>query len=170
MVQPAPGAQEEFVDIMYKPVRCLLGLVLVMFLAGCSVFGISQQGSAGDMDGKGLAQGEGVMLAAGTATQAVDGTQVTLTMAPWPPTTLSETSLTVRVQQDQQPVSGLKPLLDLTMPGMTMPENRPAAVEQDSGTYLAKTILTMGGRWQIDVELDLPGGAKTVSFLLDANE
>lgn len=156
--------------MMCNPMRCLIVVFLMMTLASCTAFGISPQGSAGDMGDEGMAQGEGVMLAAGTGTQTVDGTQVTLTMAPWPPKTLTETSFTVTVQQNQQPVTGLKPVLDLTMPAMTMPENRPAAVEQDPGTYLAKTMLTMGGRWQIDVQLDLPDGAKTASFLLDANE
>jgi hypothetical protein len=117
-----------------------------------------------------MAGGEGVMLTAGTGTQEIDGTQVTLTMAPWPPETLVETSLTVTVQQDDQAVTGLQPVLDLTMPGMTMPENRPVAAEGDPGVYLARTILTMGGRWQIDVQLDLPTGETTASFLLDANE
>lgn len=117
-----------------------------------------------------MAAGDGVMLDAGTATQEIDGTQVTLTMAPWPPQTLTETTLTVSVQQGDQTVTGLQPVLDLTMPGMAMPENRPVAAEQGAGTYLARTILTMGGRWQIDVLLDLPAGEQTASFLLDANE
>lgn len=117
-----------------------------------------------------MAAGDGLMLDAGTATQEIDGTQITLTMAPWPPQTLTETTLTVNVQQGDQAVTGLQPALDLTMPGMAMPENQPVAVEQAPGTYLAKTLLTMGGRWQIDVLLDLPGGAKTASFLLDASE
>lgn len=117
-----------------------------------------------------MAAGDGVMLEAGTATQKIDGTQVTLTMVPWPPATLTETTLTVTVQQGEQAVTGLQPALDLTMPGMAMPENRPVAAEQEAGTYLARTILTMGGRWQIDVSFDLPGGATTASFLLDASE
>ena len=117
-----------------------------------------------------MAAGDGVMLETGTATQKIGGTQVTLTMVPWPPETLTETTLTVTVQQGEQAVTGLQPALDLTMPGMTMPENRPVAAEQEAGTYLARTILTMGGRWQIDVTLDLPGGERTASFLLDANE
>ena len=65
-----------------------------------------------------MGAGDGVMLEAGTATQEIDGTRVTLTMAPWPPETLTETTLTVAVQQGEQAVTGLQPALDLTMPGI----------------------------------------------------
>lgn len=155
---------------MDKPVRWLVVLLLLVSAAGCTTADNSPPSTAGGMSEGMMDSGEGVMLTTATATQTIDGTQVTLTMAPWPPETLVETSLTVTVQQGDQAVTGLQPVLDLTMPGMAMPENRPAAAEGKPGVYLAKTILTMGGRWQIDVPLDLPTGKTTVSFLLDARE
>ena len=150
---------------MGKPIRWFVVLLVVAAVASCVAVDRSQPGSD-----DGMGAGDGVMLEAGAATQEIDGTRVTLTMAPWPPETLTETTLTVAVQRGEQAVTGSQPAFDLTMPGMTMPENRPVAAEQEAGTYLARTILTMGGRWQIDVTLDLPGGERTASFLLDANE
>lgn len=148
---------------MIKPVRWLVMALLVVAVTGCASTADSPHAPTGGAS-------EGALLTTGAATQVVDGTQVTLTVAPWPPATLIETSLTVTVRQGDRAVTGRRPVLDLTMPGMTMPENRPVAAEGEPGVYLAQTILTMGGRWQIDVQLDLAEGAQTASFLLDAHE
>lgn len=66
---------------------------------------------------------------------------------------------------DGTPLSGAKVRCDLTMPSMTMPENRPQVVEGD-GAYVGELILTCTmGDWQLScVAEDGQGLRQTMTF------
>ena len=65
-----------------------------------------------------------------------------------------------------QPLTGASVLCDMTMPAMTMPENRPQVTEREGGTYAGELIFTCAqGAWRITCQADKSGGSsQTVIF------
>jgi hypothetical protein len=95
-------------------------------------------------------------------TQTVGTLTATLTIRPYPPVPMQDTGLELALQDAGQPVSGAAVRLTLTMPGCPMAPSYPQAIEQADGRYAAKTVLTMAGAWQADVDVSLQG--KDVRF------
>lgn len=95
------------------------------------------------------------------------GTTATLRVDPSPPVPLAEATLELTLRDRAgQPISGAVVELDLTMPGMAMPLNRPAVTEVGNGTYRAQAIFTMAGDWQIQVDASYAGGSERFTFLV----
>jgi len=54
------------------------------------------------------------------------------------------------------PVHGAKVAIDLTMPSMSMPDNRVVLKETNKGVYSGTCRFTMAGGWKVRVMLDNP--------------
>lgn len=105
------------------------------------------------------------------ATQTAGAFSVSLSVDPDPPEAMQDTLLELRLfDAKEQPISGASVSLDLTMPGMQMPMNRPEVVESRNGVYQAKTLLTMAGKWQIQVLVTYAGKSETFIFDLNTKE
>ncbi len=114
------------------------GLMVLLFLTGCN------QAQAQAVTGPNFSQQTG-------------NQRLNLTLTPYPPPVLEEIELQLTLTSTQgQPLTGLTPTFDLTMPDMPMPPNRPlaTALAAAPGTYQSRTILTMPGRWQVDIYLN----------------
>jgi hypothetical protein len=82
---------------------------------------------------------------------------INLSITPYPPPILEEVDFNLTITGPQnQPLTNLRPILDLTMPDMLMPPNQLTATPLTAvpGIYRGHTVLTMTGRWQADVYLD----------------
>ena len=73
--------------------------------------------------------------------------------------------LTLRDAGDR-PLTGAVVTLDLTMPAMAMPPNRPVVLEAGNGVYTAKAIFTMAGEWEIRAVVEHAGGRDAFVFPL----
>ena len=94
---------------------------------------------------------------AGQATLEIQNDElVTMTALPF--------SLVIN-RADGKPLTGAKVRCDLTMPSMSMPENRPQVVERD-GAYVGEMILTCTmGDWRVScVAEDSQGLRQTMTF------
>jgi hypothetical protein len=101
------------------------------------------------------------------ATQTAGAFSVSLNVAPDPPVPMQDALLELKlVDFKGQPISGASVSLDLTMPGMQMPMNRPEVVESGGGVYQAKTLFTMAGKWQIQVTVTDVSKSETFTFNL----
>jgi nitrogen fixation protein FixH len=131
---------------MKPPAFLSLAFVAVWLLAGCGVPG-------------GTAPTVAVTKAAGSS--------ATLGIDPNPPSAMQEVTLrlTLRDAQDR-PLSGATVQLDLTMPGMQMPVNRPQVMEVGDGVYQARALLTMAGEWQVRADVSSAGGREEFTFAL----
>lgn len=105
------------------------------------------------------------------ATQTAGALSVSLKVDPDPPVPMQDALLELRLFDSKgQPLSGANVSLDLTMPGMQMPMNRPEVVESGGGVYQAKTLFTMAGKWQIQVVVTDVGKSETFIFDLNTRE
>lgn len=96
------------------------------------------------------------------ATQTAGALSVSLNVDPYPPVPMQDALLELRLFDSKgQPISGANVSLDLTMPGMQMPMNRPKVAESGGGVYQAKTLFTMAGKWQIQVVVSYAGKSET---------
>jgi nitrogen fixation protein FixH len=98
-------------------------------------------------------------------TQTANGITATLALAPDPPVPMGTTTLTLTLKDaDGQPLTAADVALDLTMPAMAMPINRPTATETADGVYEAEAIFTMVGAWRIQVDVTYGGASATFTF------
>ena len=105
------------------------------------------------------------------ATQTAGALSVRLTVDPDPPVPMQDALLELKLFDSKgQPISGASVSLDLTMPGMQMPMNRPEVVESSIGVYQAKTLFTMAGKWRIQVLVTHDGKSETFIFDLNTRE
>ena len=96
---------------------------------------------------------------------------MSLTVDPDPPVPMQDALLELKLFDSKgQPISGASVSLDLTMPGMQMPMNRPKVVESSNGVYQAKTLFTMAGKWRIQVLVTNDGKSETFIFDLNTRE
>ena len=93
---------------------------------------------------------------------------MSLLITPDPPTPMRETQARLALSDSRgQPVSAAIVSMDLTMPGMAMPANRPQVLAAGDGVYMAKTIFSMAGKWKIEVTVAQAGATETFSFDLE---
>jgi hypothetical protein len=103
-------------------------------------------------------------LPEGTVVQKVSGLNVALTLNPYPPVSMQPASFeVVLTDENGQPVSDAQVTLNLTMPSMWMPENKPEAAYVADGRYQADGRFTMRGGWRIEVIITR-GGEKLSAF------
>ena len=83
--------------------------------------------------------------------------KVTVTFADAPLKTMTETPFAIMIAGATGiTIRDAKLSIDLDLPDMPMPPNRPAATWQD-GAYRGTAIFTMAGAWQMTVNIQRPG-------------
>lgn len=103
-------------------------------------------------------------LPASAAAQKVGDLTVVLALSPYPPVSFKEAAFNVTLTDAQgAAVTDAQITLDLTMPAMPMPVNKPAAEYTHEGLYAAPGRFTMRGEWWIEVVIER-GGQKQSAF------
>jgi hypothetical protein len=104
---------------------------------------------------------------ANTATEKAGNLNVTLALTPYPPVSFQPTTFDITVTDEKgNAVPDAKIMLDLTMPSMRMPSNKPQAQSIGSGKYQAIGRFTMRGDWQIAVIIERGSEKQTAYFKL----
>lgn len=104
---------------------------------------------------------------ANSATQKAGNWNVTLAMTPYPPVSFQTTTFNITITDEKgAAISDAQVSLDLTMPSMWMPSNKPQAQSLGSGKYQATGKFTMRGGWQIAVIVQRGGEKQTAYFEL----
>jgi hypothetical protein len=88
---------------------------------------------------------------AGTHVQVVGSLTVDLVVAPDPPVSMQDATLTFTLLDEGRPVTGDVVDLDLSMVNCEMPHNILEARDSGDGVYGVQTVLTMAGTWRADV-------------------
>jgi hypothetical protein len=115
-------------------------------------------------EGKPLAIDSMIKLPENTAAQKVGNLNVMLALSPYPPASFQNGDFNITLTDDKgQAVSDAKISVDLTMPGMWMPPNKPEAQNVGNGKYHASAFWTMRDMWQIEVIIQR-GGSKQSAF------
>jgi hypothetical protein len=85
-------------------------------------------------------------------TQTRSGITAVFSMSPDAPATMEPVRLVLTLTDaNDKAIDGSLVTYDLTMPGMSMPPNRPQATGKGKGLYEAQTIFTMSGDWRAEV-------------------
>ena len=101
------------------------------------------------------------------ATQKAGTLNVTLALTPFPPVSFQQTTFDITITDEKgNAVSDAKVSLDLTMPSMWMPSNKPQAQSLGAGKYQATGRFTMRGGWQIAVIIERGAEKQTAYFQL----
>jgi nitrogen fixation protein FixH len=125
------------------------------FLVSVLAFTLLLNGCDGDATPAPLVQRSGSLAA-------------TLRITPNPPVPMDQAVLKLTLRDsDDRPLSGAQVSLDLTMPGMTMPLNRPEVKEKGNGVYEAQALFTMAGKWRIEAQVTQAGTSWTFTFDLN---
>ena len=104
---------------------------------------------------------------ANAATQKAGNLNVTLALTPFPPVSFQSTTFDITITDDKgSAISDAKVSLDLTMPSMWMPSNKPQAQSLGAGKYQASGRFTMRGGWQIAVIVERGSEKQTAFFQL----
>lgn len=110
--------------------------------------------------------GTSTSTSAKTLTAKAGNLNVALAMTP-PPAAFSVTTFDITLTDDKgTPINDAVVSLDLTMPSMYMPANRPVAQALGNGKYRASGRFTMRGGWQIAVIVERGGQKQTAFFQL----
>ena len=106
-------------------------------------------------------------LPANAATQKAGNLNVTLALTPFPPVSFQQTTFDITITDEKgNAVSDAQVSLDLTMPSMWMPSNKPQAQSLGTGKYQATGRFTMRGGWQIAVIVERGSEKQTAFFQL----
>ncbi len=101
------------------------------------------------------------------STQKAGNWNVTLALTPYPPVSFQPTTFDITITDEKgSAVSDAKVSLDLTMPSMWMPSNKPTAQSLGEGKYQATGRFTMRGGWQIAVIVERGAEKQTAYFQL----
>jgi hypothetical protein len=94
---------------------------------------------------------------------------VSALVTPYPPGPRSQAQFLITVtDQAGKPVIGAQVQLDMTMPAMPMPPNRPEAVEKAPGQYATPVTFTMAGAWEaLVVVTTAQGDTIQVTFAME---
>jgi hypothetical protein len=104
---------------------------------------------------------------ANAATQKAGNLNVTLALTPYPPVSFQQTTFDITITDENgNAVSDAKVSLDLTMPSMPMPSNKPPAQSLGAGKYQALGRFTMRGGWKIAVIIERGSEKQTAFFQL----
>jgi hypothetical protein len=99
-------------------------------------------------------------------TQTQGGITATFTMKPASPGMMEPVRLSLSLTDASgQAIESAQVAYDLTMPGMSMPPNRPQASNEGNGLYVAETTFTMSGDWR--AEATVTYNAETTTFTFD---
>ena len=100
-----------------------------------------------------------------TAMQKVGNLSVSLALSPYPPAVFQQSNFDVTLKDEKgQPISDATVAIDLTMPDMPMPSNKPVAQYTDNGLYQATGRFTMRGLWRIVVIIERNGEKNSAFF------
>ena len=106
-----------------------------------------------------LFSGSTVLFAAETSLEepAFKSGKATITFADAPLKAMTETAFSIKITGDTGIViSDAKLSIDLDMPDMPMPPNRPVVTWKE-GAYRGNVIFTMAGAWEVTVTIQRPG-------------
>jgi len=85
-----------------------------------------------------------------------DNGKAVIIFAESPLKTMTEIPFSIELSKSNgEVINNAKLAIDLTMPFMPMPPNKPKAVWQESA-YRGTAIFTMAGAWQVNVEINRP--------------
>ncbi len=102
--------------------------------------------------------------AANSATQKAGNWNVTLALTPYPPVSFQTATFDMTLTDaNGEPITDAQVGLDLTMPSMWMPSNKPQAKSLGAGRYQATGRFTMRGAWQIAVIIQR-GAEKQIAY------
>lgn len=168
-------------------VLSIIGLISFFGAIGCASTTSSQSARVqGSIPGQG--NGQNPSFQSGNSTQASSPTltpgtnnssggiwtkkegdlQVTLKITPFPPVGRSVSTFEITLADDAvRPIPNAQVDLDLTMPGMWMPPNKPKAQSVGEGHYTASSRMGMRGQWQIAVIVQQNAQTQTVNFLTE---
>ncbi|MDD2921858.1 MAG: FixH family protein [Anaerolineales bacterium] len=161
-----------------------IGTIAIVVLIAFAVFAISMRRSHMMMGGAGVQQdlvavskdgapippsadvtaitGE---LPKSTAAQKSGGMIVSLALNPYPPSAGAPGKFDVTLTDlDGKSIDDAVISLDLTMPSMWMPPNKPAMEFVSDGKYHAEAPFTMRGGWRIEVIITRGGTAQSAFF------
>ena len=111
------------------------------------------------------ASADSVKLPKNTAMQKVGNLSVSLAISPYPPAGFQQSNFDVTLKDEKgQPISDATVAIDLTMPEMPMPSNKPVAQYTDNGLYQATGRFTMRGLWRIVVIIERNGEKNSAYF------
>jgi hypothetical protein len=134
--------------------RLLIGLLVILFGVGITLILI------------GLMPAPATNRSTNRMTSKAGNLNVALVMTP-APAAFSTTTFDIAITDEKgAPVSDAIVSLDLTMPSMYMPANRPRAQALGDGKYRATGRFTMRGGWQIAVIIERAGQKQTAFFQL----
>jgi hypothetical protein len=145
--------------------------VVIVALLAVGAFVMGQRRAAMMHGGSGSAGGElpsaadAEKFAGDSAAQKVGDINVALTINPYPPTMRQPTEFSVTLTDASgKAINDAKVTLDLTMPEMYMPPNKPALNFIADGKYSAMGQFTMRGWWRIEVIIARGGQTQSVFF------
>ncbi len=93
-----------------------------------------------------------VQMNSSTATQKVGNLNIAIALNPFPPVGFQKTNFDVTLTDENgQAITDATIALNLTMPSMGMPTNKPTAQHVGNGKYSATGMFTMRGWWHIEV-------------------
>lgn len=98
-------------------------------------------------------------------TQNKDGIVALFQLAPSSPVMMEPVSLSLSLTgSGGEPIEEAQVSYDLTMPGMTMPPNKPQARDEGRGVYMADATFTMAGEWRAQAVVIYGGETTTFTF------
>lgn len=99
------------------------------------------------------------------ASKTSGGLTLSMLLSPDPPAPMKETQVRFKISDSTgHPVETADISVGLAMPGMTMPDNRPAVAATGGGNYETKAIFTMAGKWEIEVKVTHAEAVETFAF------
>ena len=101
--------------------------------------------------------------------QTAGGFTVALRASTYPPEPRGQARFVITItDKEGEPVTGARVVLDMTMPAMPMPPNRPEAIEQAPGQYTTTVVFTMAGEWDALIAVTTAQGEKiSVTFAME---
>lgn len=166
---------------MMKRSALVIVVILILALAGTAVFAMSMRRahmmgggsqielSAVSADGEQILPPADVIaitgeLPKGTSAQVSGGMIVSLALSPYPPSVGQGEFDVTLTDVNGQPVDDATISLDLTMPAMRMPPNKPEMEFVADGKYHAAAYYTMRGWWRIEVIITRGNEQQSVFF------
>lgn len=100
-------------------------------------------------------------------TQTVDGITIVLESSAAPVKVKPQTWTIRLTDAAGTPIDDALVYLDLVMPGMPMGQQKPLAMAQGSGRYVAEGFYTMDATWQVVVHAEIAGVDHQATFVIE---